>query len=155
MTENARGNTRRLTGSVTCFRLPRTFAAPATLLRVPIRSDAGSASPRGRPPLGVPYGFARVHGNSMRPALTPGDRLLVRYGARPRPGVLVLARFPDGTLTVKRAVERRTTRTGGTAWWLLSDNPEEGVDSRHRGPVADDDVIAVVRARVWPRPRRL
>ena len=91
----------------------------------------------------------------MRPALGPGDRLLVRYGAQPRPGAVVLARFADGTLAVKRAVERRTTRTGAPAWWLLSDNPDEGVDSRHRGPVADDDVLAVVRARVWPRPRRL
>jgi hypothetical protein len=91
----------------------------------------------------------------MRPALAPGDRLLVRYGGRVRPGVLVLARFADGTLAVKRAVERRTTRAGEPAWWLLSDNPDEGVDSRHRGPVADGEVLAVVRARVWPRPRRL
>jgi len=92
----------------------------------------------------------------MRPGLAPGDRLLVRYGAQPREGALVLARFADGTLAVKRAVERRTTRTGAPpAWWLLSDNPDEGVDSRHRGPVAAADVVAVVRARVWPRPRRL
>jgi hypothetical protein len=88
----------------------------------------------------------------MRPALRPGDRLLVRYGARVRPGDVVLARFADGTLAVKRAVDRRTTREGAPAWWLLGDNPE-GVDSRHRGPVAADDVLGVVRARVWPRPR--
>ena len=91
----------------------------------------------------------------MRPTLCPGDLLLVRYSARVRPGALVLARFPDGTLAVKRAVERRTTRTGAAAWWLLSDNPAQGVDSRHRGPVADREVLAVVRARVWPRPGRL
>jgi hypothetical protein len=91
----------------------------------------------------------------MRPALAPGDRLLVRYGAPPRQGALVLARFADGTLAVKRAVEPRTTRTGEPAWWLLSDNPADGVDSRHRGAVAEKDVLAVVRARVWPRPRRL
>ena len=41
-----------------------------------------------------------------------------------RPGAVVLARFADGTLAVKRAVERRVTRTGAPAWWLLSDNPE-------------------------------
>ena len=91
----------------------------------------------------------------MRPGLAPGDRLLVRYGAVVRPGALVLARFADGTLAVKRAVERRTSRTGAPAWWLLSDNAGAGVDSRHRGPVADDDVLAVVVARAWPRPRRL
>ncbi len=91
----------------------------------------------------------------MRPVLAPGDRLLVRYAGQVRPGALVLARFADGTLAVKRAAERRTTRTGQPAWWLLSDNPDEGVDSRHRGPVAESDVLAVVLARVWPRPRRL
>ena len=91
----------------------------------------------------------------MRPGLAPGDRLLVRYGAAVRPGALVLARFADGTLAVKRAVERRTSRTGDPAWWLLSDNAGAGVDSRHRGPVVDRDVLAVVVGRVWPRPRRL
>jgi hypothetical protein len=91
----------------------------------------------------------------MRPVLAPGDRLLVRYGGGVRPGALVLARFADGTLAVKRAAERRTTRTGQPAWWLLSDNPDQGVDSRHRGPVPEADVHAVVLARVWPRPRRL
>jgi SOS-response transcriptional repressor LexA len=90
----------------------------------------------------------------MRPTLDPGDRLLVRYAARVAAGRLVLARFADGTMVVKRAAERRTTRTGDPGWWLLSDNPEEGVDSRHRGVVADADVVAVVLARVWPRPRR-
>ena len=91
----------------------------------------------------------------MRPGLRPGDRLLVRYGARVRPGALVLARLADGTLAVKRAAERRTTATGRAGWWLLSDDPSVGVDSRHRGPVPDDDVLAVVLARVWPRPRPL
>jgi SOS-response transcriptional repressor LexA len=89
----------------------------------------------------------------MRPTLQPGDRLLVRYAARVTAGRLVLARFPDGTLAVKRAVERRETRSGGSGWWLLSDNPEAGVDSRHRGVIAESDVVAVVIGRIWPRPR--
>jgi SOS-response transcriptional repressor LexA len=89
----------------------------------------------------------------MRPALAPGDRLLVRYGAPVRPGQVVVARFADGTLAVKRAAERRELRTGEPGWWLLSDNPAQGVDSRHRGPVADADVRGVVLARVWPSPR--
>ena len=89
----------------------------------------------------------------MLPTLREGDRLLVRYGARPRPGDLVVARFADGTLTVKRAVEERHTRSGGIGWWLVSDNPGEGVDSRHRGPVAQEQVLAVVRLRLWPSPR--
>ena len=91
----------------------------------------------------------------MTPTLADGDRLLVSYRRPVAPGDLVVARFADGVVVVKRASERRTARDGSPAWWLLSDNPDEGVDSRHRGPVADDDVIAVTVARVWPRPRRL
>ena len=89
----------------------------------------------------------------MLPTLREGDRLLVRYGAPPQPGDLVVARFADGTVAVKRAVEQRRTRSGAAGWWLLSDNPGEGVDSRHRGPVPVADVLAVVRLRVWPSPR--
>ncbi len=91
----------------------------------------------------------------MRPALEAGDRLLVEYAARPRPGDLVVARFADGAVVVKRATERRTSASGDPGWWLLSDSPEAGVDSRHRGPVRDADVVALVRARLWPRPRVL
>ena len=86
----------------------------------------------------------------MSPTLAPGDRLLVRYGVAPTPGKVVVARFADGTVAVKRAAERRE---GG--WWLLSDNAAEGVDSRWRGAVPDDDVAAVVLLRLWPRPRLL
>jgi phage repressor protein C with HTH and peptisase S24 domain len=45
----------------------------------------------------------------MEPGLREGDRLLVRWGRAPREGDVVLARFVDGTLAVKRAAERRTT----------------------------------------------
>ncbi|WP_110208742.1 S24/S26 family peptidase [Nocardioides daejeonensis] len=96
------------------------------------------------------WGFAVVRGRSMEPTLRGGDRLLVRHGARPAPGDLVVARFPDGAIVVKRAVEMRPTRSGSPGWWLLSDNPAEGVDSRHRGVIPADDVLAVVRRRVWP-----
>ena len=73
----------------------------------------------------------------MLPALRPGDRLLVSYAREAREGDLVVARLPDGTVAVKRAAERRTTSAGRPGWWLLSDNPAEGVDSRHRGPVPE------------------
>ena len=99
--------------------------------------------------------MARVSGASMGPGLRPGDRLLVLHGARPRPGTVVVARFPDGTLALKRAVEPRTTAAGEPGWWLLSDDAERGVDSRHRGPVAARAVLAVAVARLWPRPRLL
>jgi type IV secretory pathway protease TraF len=88
----------------------------------------------------------------MLPGLRPGDRLLLSYRREPRPGAVVVARFPDGTVALKRAAERRTTSTGESGWWLLSDNPARGVDSRHRGPVGADRVLAVAVGRVWPRP---
>lgn len=91
------------------------------------------------------WGWAIVRGRSMEQGLRDGDRLLVRWGASPQIGDVVVARFPDGTLAVKRAAERRTTRTGAPGWWLLSDNPGEGVDSRHRGVVPAEDVLAVAR----------
>ena len=88
----------------------------------------------------------------MSPTLEHGDRLLVSYRRQVQPGVVVVARFADGTLAVKRAVERRTTATGAPGWWLLSDNAGRGVDSRHRGPVSGTDVWGVVVGRVWPHP---
>ncbi len=91
----------------------------------------------------------------MMPTLTDGDRLLVSYRRAVEPGDLVVARLADGTVAVKRATQRRTTRDGSPAWWLLSDDPDVGIDSRHRGPVAAVDVIAVTVARIWPHPRLL
>lgn len=99
--------------------------------------------------------MARVHGASMAPTLREGDRVLVVHGRRVRPGDVVVGELADGTVAVKRAVERRTTASGASGWWLLSDDPAVGVDSRHRGPVPDERVRAVVVARVWPRPGRL
>lgn len=86
----------------------------------------------------------------MLPTLAPGDRLLVSYGARVRTGDVVVARFPDGTIVVKRATGERD---GG--WWLRGDNPEVGIDSRHRGSIPATAIAGVVRLRLWPRPRPL
>jgi nickel-type superoxide dismutase maturation protease len=95
-----------------------------------------------------------VSGDSMRPALRPGDRLLVDYRRRPRPGDVVVARTPGRPLLVKRAAARRTTELGEPGWWLLSDDPGAGTDSRTFGAVADADVVAVVVTRIWPLVRR-
>jgi phage repressor protein C with HTH and peptisase S24 domain len=94
------------------------------------------------------WGLVVVRGRSMQPTLYDGDRLLVRHGAVPRSGDLVVVRLPDGVLAVKRATFRRD---GG--WWVERDNPAEGVDSWSLGALADQHVLAVVRARVWPRRR--
>jgi phage repressor protein C with HTH and peptisase S24 domain len=94
-------------------------------------------------------GFAVVRGRSMEPTLHDGDRLLIRYGGRVRPRRLVVVRLPDRPIGVKR-VDHRTD--GG--WWVVRDNPDEGVDSWTVGAIADGDVVAVVLARVWPLVRR-
>lgn len=99
------------------------------------------------------WGAARVSGDSMLPTLRAGDLLLVRHRpASVSSGQLVVARFPDGTVAIKRALEPRRTSGGADGWWLLSDNPEHGVDSRHRGPIPATSVLAVAVARIWPRP---
>ncbi len=98
------------------------------------------------------YGRVAVAGDSMRPGLADGDWLIVRWGASPRPGDVVVAERPDrpGLLVVKRA-----TRLAVDGWWLEGDNPAASHDSWLFGPVAADAVAGVAVARYWPRPRRV
>ena len=93
----------------------------------------------------------RVRGRSMQPTLRAGDLLLVRGAARRRPGAVAVVRLPGARpLSVKRL-----SRRGPEGWWVERDNPAEGVDSWTVGTLPDDDVLAVVVARLWPRPRLL
>jgi peptidase S24-like protein len=95
-------------------------------------------------------GFAVVSGRSMEPTLYDGDRLLVRYGATPKPGRLAVVRLPNRPVAVKRVVSRLAD-----GWWVARDNPSIGVDSAQVGTIADADVLACVLTRVWPpRSRR-
>jgi hypothetical protein len=97
------------------------------------------------------WGWALVDGRSMLPTLRPGDRLLVRHGARPASGRIAVVRLPERPLSVKRLGVR-----DADGWWVERDNPDEGVDSWTLGhAVPDEDVVAVVLARVWPRPSLL
>ena len=95
------------------------------------------------------WGVALVRGRSMEPTLYDGDRLVVRHGATPRPGDVVVVRLPQRGLAVKRATMRQPD-----GWWVERDNPAEGVDSWLVGAVPEHDVVAVVRARLWPWRRR-
>jgi nickel-type superoxide dismutase maturation protease len=96
----------------------------------------------------LPLGAAEVTGPSMVPTLHHGDRLLVQYGARVRPGDVVVLRHPfqQDLLVVKRAVE---LREGG--WWVLGDNPYAGGDSTDYGSVPEELVLGKVRLRYRPR----
>ncbi len=103
------------------------------------------------------FRLIRLRGVSMRPTLEDGDLLLaVRPGllgrvGEVRAGRLGLLRLPGNRpIAVKRLAF--TTEEG---WWVERDNPAEGIDSWLVGAVEEADLIAVIAARVWPRPRRL
>jgi nickel-type superoxide dismutase maturation protease len=101
-------------------------------------ADVGDAARRR-----LPWGLVEVRGGSMLPNLTDGDRVLVRYGARVRPGDVVVVVRPDRREVgmVKRAKEHRPD-----GWWVLGDNPYRSTDSREFGAVPDDLVVARVLA---------
>jgi nickel-type superoxide dismutase maturation protease len=92
-----------------------------------------------------------VTGQSMVPALRPGDWLLVRSGARIAPGNVVVARHPreEDVLIVKRAARREAD-----GWWLESDNQRAAgrQDSWDFGAVPDRLIVGRVVLRYWPRP---
>ena len=110
--------------------------------------------PSKRPPAAfvLPLGIAVVDGESMRPALQPGDRVLVRYGsAGVRTGRLVVVRLA-GVTAVKRAGVR-----DAEGWWVESDDPGApgAFDSWKAGrPVPPEDVVGIVVARLPRRGRR-
>ncbi|MGP4050094.1 nickel-type superoxide dismutase maturation protease [Streptomyces sp. 2A115] len=95
----------------------------------------------------LPFGVAEVTGPSMVPTLHHGDQLVVQYGARVRPGDVIVLRHPfqQDLLVVKRAAERRE---GG--WWVLGDNAYAGGDSTDYGTVPEELVLGKVRFRYRP-----
>jgi SOS-response transcriptional repressor LexA len=100
----------------------------------------------------LPWQRVRVSGPSMSPTLRDGDVVIVRYGAPPRPGDVVLAKYRD---LPDRHVLKRVVRPEGDGWWLASDNTAAGGDSSVHGA---GDVLARVVLR-WRRgavlPRRV
>jgi SOS-response transcriptional repressor LexA len=92
----------------------------------------------------------RVEGESMRPALLPGDWLLVRRNVPVRPGDIVVARLPGEP---SRLIVKRAGWHGPEGWWLESDNQRAPGrrDSWDFGPVAE--VVGRVVLRYWPLVR--
>ena len=98
-----------------------------------------------------------VRGQSMAPALLPGDHLLVRPARRLRRRDLVVVADPaaPGRWVVKRIaalpgdriVVGDRTLEAGDGLILLGDNADHSTDSRDYGPVA----VAAVHGRVWYR----
>jgi signal peptidase I len=141
-------------------------ASPADLA-----DDDRLTSPRRAAPLAErlrgPWRVA-VTESSMRPAIEPGDWLLVdpTTGRWPRRGSIVVFREPDGEdLAIKRVAGRPGDRVpyadgylilGPDEAWLLSDAPDaelmaagigQPVDSRRYGPVP----IGLLVGRAWFR----
>lgn len=88
-----------------------------------------------------PLGLYRVAGNSMEPALHPGQLLVGWRRGRPAVGRVAVVRTP-------RPVVKRVAAATPAGLWLLGDNPAASTDSRSFGYVPADKVEAVV---VWPR----
>lgn len=138
----------------------RLFLLAAAILA--LAWDAGSLARRARR---GPW-RVEVTGESMVPALRPGDWLLVdpTQASWPRRGALVVVREPESDLVVvKRLVGRpgdRIARGDGpprllsaTEAWLASDAPGAGIDSRRYGPVDAERLLGRVALRYGPRGR--
>ncbi|MDT4892400.1 MAG: hypothetical protein QOE97_1435 [Pseudonocardiales bacterium] len=98
-------------------------------------------------PVLLPWQRIRVSGPSMSPTLRDGDVVIVRHGAEPRPGDVVLARYRS---MPERQVVKRLVRREADGWWLASDNGAAGGDSTVHGVA---DVLA--RVVLWWRPGTL
>lgn len=92
-----------------------------------------------------------VIGDSMRPALAPGDRLLVVRGARARVGDVVALADPTAP---GRTVVKRVAALGPGGVTVLGDNATASTDSRTWGPVPAASVRGRAVYRYLPDSRR-
>ena len=93
-----------------------------------------------------------VEGDSMRPTLEPGDRVLCVRSRRVRVHDLVALRDPrDGRLLVKRV---RAVDAASRAVTVEGDNPASSTDSRVFGAVDRRDVVGRAVYRYAPDGRR-
>jgi nickel-type superoxide dismutase maturation protease len=91
-----------------------------------------------------------VEGDSMRPTLLPGDRVVALGWRRPRPGELVAARDPRDA---RRVIVKRVVTAGDDGPTLAGDNPEASTDSRTFGAVPWKLVVGRVVYRYAPADR--
>ena len=107
----------------------------------------------------------RVHGHSMKPALNPGELVVVGergYDCRdPQRGEMVAARPASlgGRAVVKRVAglphervqaDEREWTLGEDQFFLLGDQRADSHDSLVFGPVTRGELIGPVRMRLWP-----
>lgn len=91
-----------------------------------------------------------VQGESMLPALAPGDYLIIdrwAYASRPpRPGEIVLLCDPRDQ---DRVIIKRVRWTVPDGVWVEGDNAAASTDSRHFGPVGRQLLIGRMRWLYW------
>lgn len=97
-------------------------------------------------PRWLPFGRYRVEGESMTPALAPGERVVVNRAAywfsQPRVDDLVVLRDPRDA---NRLLIKRIESDFGPGEWLVrGDNPSASTDSRAFGPVPRDLILGKV-----------
>jgi hypothetical protein len=103
-----------------------------------------------------------ISGDSMRPALEPGEWALAVPTSRFGRGDVVVVEHPsrDGFEMVKRvvAVPGDAAPGGGALslneFWIEGDSPDASTDSRAFGPVRSEHLKARVRLVYWPLERR-
>jgi nickel-type superoxide dismutase maturation protease len=98
-----------------------------------------------------PLARVEVEGESMAPALRPGDRLLLLRPGRPRVGDVVAVADPRHA---DRTLVKRVAAVGPEGLTVLGDNGAASTDSRELGPVAPASVRGRVVYRYGPDHRR-
>ncbi|HET7721452.1 MAG TPA: nickel-type superoxide dismutase maturation protease, partial [Acidimicrobiales bacterium] len=98
-----------------------------------------------------PVRRVEVVGDSMLPALRPGDRLLVLRPAWARPGDVVAV--TDPRLPTRTMVKRVAAR-GPEGVTVLGDNAAASTDSRQLGPLAPATIRGRAFYRYFPTGRR-
>ena len=92
-----------------------------------------------------------VVGDSMLPALRPGDRLVVLRPARARPGHVVAVTDPR---MASRTMVKRMASRGPEGIVVLGDNATASTDSRQFGPLAPAAIRGRAVYRYFPTARR-
>ena len=86
----------------------------------------------------------------MRPALEPGDRLLVVPLRRPRPGQVVALADPRDP---RRTLVKRVVAVSGAGLDVRGDDPAASTDSRTFGPVPPGALLGRAAYRYFPASR--
>jgi nickel-type superoxide dismutase maturation protease len=92
-----------------------------------------------------------VAGDSMRPTLAPGDRLVIVRGLRVRPGSLVAVHDPRPG--ADQVMVKRVASVGPSGLDVRGDDPDRSTDSRTFGPVPPHLVTGTVIWRYAPAAR--